>query len=116
MQRTRRDAYVTRPAAILIWAFCAQSALARAEPPDAVIELWEQHWTLNGDGSTAYHEKKHVRLNSDRAYRHFADPRITFNRDTDEVEVVVAGTKPPAGGNIDVPDYSRNEVSPGATA
>jgi hypothetical protein len=116
MQRTRRDVYLTRPAAILICALCAPCALARAEPPDAVIELWEQHWTLNADGSTAYHEKKHVRLNSDRAYGRFADPRITFNRDTDEVEVVVARTKPPAGGYIDVPDYSRNEVSPGATA
>ena len=39
---------------------------SRAEAPDAVIELWEQSYTLRADGSTRYHEKKHVRLNDPR--------------------------------------------------
>ncbi|NUQ50063.1 MAG: DUF3857 domain-containing protein [Phycisphaerae bacterium] len=116
MKRTRREEFIACTAVILICAVCAPGGLAQDQPLDAVIELWEQHWTINADGSTAYHEKKHVRLDSDRAYGRFADPRITFNRDTDEVEVVVARTRRPAGGYIDVPDYSRNEVSPGGSA
>jgi len=63
---------VTRVLLVVVGIACVTPLYA--DPPDAVIELWEQHWTLNADGSTVYHEKQHVRLNSDRAYGEFADP------------------------------------------
>ena len=85
-------------------------------PPDAVIELWEQHWTLNEDGSTVYHDKQHVRLNNDRAYHEFVDPRITYNVDTDELEIINAQVKRADGTYRELPDYSHVEVSPDATA
>lgn len=85
-------------------------------PPDAVYDLWEQDWTLNADGSLVYHEKRHTRLNSDRVFRAFGNPRITYNTDTDKVEVLVARTKLPNGKYVDLADYSTVEVSPDAAA
>ena len=89
---------------------------AAAETPDAVIELWEQRWTLNADGSSVYYEKQHVRLNNERAYHDFADPRITFNADTDRLEVLVARTKLPNGTYRELPAYAKIEVAPDAAA
>ncbi len=89
---------------------------AAVEPPDAVIELWEQHWTLNADGSTVYHEKKHVQLNNERAYGEFADPRITHRADLEQLEVLVARTKLADGRYLDLPDYAWNEVGPDPSA
>lgn len=85
-------------------------------PPDAVIERWEQTWDMQSSGELVYHELRHVRLNSDRAYGEFADPRIPFHQDTDTVTLKVARTRRPDGSCIDVPDYSRNVVSPGGSA
>ena len=85
-------------------------------PPDAVIELWEQNWTLNADGSTVFHEKRHVRLNDDRAYNEFADPRITYNKDTDKLDVLVARVKRPDGSYLTLPDYAQIEVAPNGPA
>lgn len=82
-----------------------------ADVPDAVIERWEQRWSFARDGSLTYHELKHARLNHERAYGEFADPKITFNKDLDQVEVRVARTKLPDGKYMDVPTYSRNEVA-----
>ena len=87
-----------------------------ADPPDAVIELWEQHWTLNADGSTVYHQKQHVRLNSDRAYREFADPRITYNVDTDELELIAARVKMADGTYREPRKYSRVPLVSGSSA
>ncbi len=86
------------------------------ETPDAVYELWEQDWTLADDGSQVYHEKQHLRLNSDRVYRTFGDPRITYNADTDEVEVLEARTRLPSGKYVELADYSTVEVAPNAAA
>lgn len=79
--------------------------------PDAVIERWDQRWTLRDDGSREYHEVKHVRLNHDRAYGDFADPRITFVKGVDKVDVLVARVKRPDGSYVETPDYSKNEVA-----
>ena len=87
-----------------------------ADPPDAVIELWEQHWTLNADGSTVYHQKQHVRLNSDRAYREFADPRITYNVDTDELELIAARVKMADGTYREPREYSHVPLVSGSSA
>lgn len=84
--------------------------------PDAVFELWRQDWTLNLDGSIVYHEKKHLRLNSARTYRAFGDPRIAYNKDTDQVEVLGARTKMADGTYVELADYSTVEVAPDASA
>lgn len=111
-----------RAAALFVLVFaCLASAAGIAQEasstkPDAVIELWQQSWTQNADGAIVYHEKKHVRLNNDRAYGEFADPRITFNKDTDKVEVLVARVTTPDGRTLDVPPYARNEVAPRGAA
>ena len=86
------------------------------DTPDAVFDLWEQHWTLNADGSTIYREKTHTRLNSDRTYRVFGDPRIAFNKATDTVEVLQARTRLPDGTYVELADYSTVEVAPDDTA
>jgi len=85
-------------------------------PPDAVIELWEQHWTLNADGSTSYREKKRVLLNNDRAYGEFADPRITYNVNADKLEILQARTRLPNGDYVELPDYAHVMVSPNESA
>jgi hypothetical protein len=95
----------TRVLLIVVGIACATPLYA--DPPDAVIELWEQHWMLNADGSTVYHEKQHVRLNSDRAYHEFADPRITYNVDTDELELIVARVKMADGTYREPKEYSH---------
>jgi len=84
--------------------------------PDAVYEVWDQHWTLNADGSTSYHFRQHVRLNNDRTYRTFADPRITYNVDTDKLEIINARVKRVDGSYVELADYSHVKVSPDATA
>ena len=84
--------------------------------PDAVFRVWEQHWTLNPDGTTVYREKTHVQLNSDRAYGRFGDPRICYNKDTDKVEVPVAQVKRADGTYVKLADYSTVEVAPDDTA
>jgi len=89
---------------------------AVAAEPDAVFERWEQAWTLRPDGGQVYHEIRHVRLTDERAYDEFADPRITFNADTDTVEVLVARTRRPDGTYVALPDYADLEVGPDATA
>lgn len=94
----------------------AAVAAAHEPPPDAAIELWEQHWTLNDDGSTVYYEKQHVRIHSERAYGEFADRRITYHADTDELEILTARTRRPDGGYRELPPYARAQASPGGPA
>ncbi|MGD8452303.1 MAG: DUF3857 domain-containing protein [Phycisphaerae bacterium] len=110
----RPPALATR--ALLVALTVALAAPALAAPPDAVIELWEQQWTLKADGSTAYYCKQHVRLNNDRAYREFADPRITYNADTDELEIINARVKRADGTYRDLADYSHVLVTPDSTS
>jgi hypothetical protein len=87
-----------------------------AVQPDAVIELWEQDWTLNADGSSVRHEKQHVRLFNERAYGEFADPRITYNEDTEQLDILVAHTRQPDGSYCELPDYAHVLVVPNSTS
>lgn len=80
--------------------------------PDAEILLWEQHWTLRADGATEFEERKHVRLNSDRAYGEFADPKIVYDPRCQTVELLAARTIMRDGTKLEPPPYSRIEVSP----
>ena len=86
------------------------------ETPDAVYEVWDQVWGLDADGATYYHERRHVRLNSDRVFRQFGNPRITYNTDTDEVEVLVARVRLPDGSYVELEDYSTVGVTPDGSA
>lgn len=111
----RRSALALSGLLVVLCAGCAtpsqaQSLPARSDvaaPPDAVIELWEQHWTLQPDGTQVYHEKRHVRLNDERAYGEFADPRITYNAKTDKLEVLQARTRLPDGTYRELPAYGH---------
>ncbi|MEW6251381.1 MAG: DUF3857 domain-containing protein [Planctomycetota bacterium] len=95
----------------------AEKPLPNAEQvPDAVIELWEQHWTLNPDGSTVYHEKQHARINNDRAHHEFADPRITYDEQTDKLDLITARTRLADGRYVELTDYAHVIVAPFATA
>lgn len=85
-------------------------------PPDAVIKLWQQEWIHHGDGTVLYHEKQHVQLNNDRAYGEFADPRITYNADSDQLKILSARVRRADGTYRELPDYSHVKVSPGPTA
>lgn len=84
--------------------------------PDAVIELWQQEWTFNDDGSRDYHEKKHVRLNNSRVFGQFGDVRIPFDVARDEVKIIAARTRRPDGQLVPTPDYAHIIVSPGGAA
>jgi len=85
-------------------------------PADAVIERWSQTWSFAADGTESYHELRYVRLNNDRAYSEFADPRFHYRAGRDKVELLTARTRRPDGTTLNVPAYSRNEVSPFDTA
>ena len=125
-QRLLRRLGALTPAAVLVIFAAGCAAPVRADQPraadtpgakpDAVYELWEQHWTLNEDGTLVYRERTHVQLNSDRTYRTFADPRITYDSWTQELEVLEARTRLPDGSYVGLPDYSAVEVAPDAAA
>ncbi len=101
----------------LLVCFVLTAPAARGEEvPDAVIEEWRQHWTLAEDGAGMLHEILRVRLNNDRAYGDFADPRITYWSDRERVEVIRARTRMRDGRVLETPAYARNEVSPPGAA
>lgn len=79
---------------------------------DAVILRQEQTYTLADDRSITLTEHRWIKMLTPRAIRRVADPRISFRDDTDTVHVLVARTFTPDGQVVDVPDYSRNLVSP----
>lgn len=117
-RRTHRFAVL-----LLLCAFPAIAQTSRpapsksvAPPPDAVVLVWDQHWTLTDDHSIVYHEKRHVLLNHERAYGEFVDPRITYDKNTQTVDVLVARTKRRDGKYVELPPYSRTEVAPSGAA
>lgn len=91
-------------------------AQAPAAQPDAVIELWEQHWTLNSDGSLVYLEKRHVRLFSDRVFGEYGDPRLGYDSSVQNFELLAARVKRPSGEYVDLPPYARVESAMGGAA
>lgn len=92
------------------------AAPALATEPDAIIKVWEEHWTLNPDGSSVYHFKQHVQLNNDRTYDDFADPRITYDVADQKLEIVNARVLRPDGTYRELADYSHVEASPNSSA
>lgn len=115
-----RDRQVAR--IVLGWALLATcvawvTPVLAATPPDAIIEVWEQEWRQQADGTTVYYEKQHVRLNNDRTFRgDFVDPRITYNVATDKLEILNARVLRPDGTYRELPDYSHVQAAPPASA
>ena len=102
---------------VLLVAVCAAfAAPLTAANPDAIIQDWVENWTLNADGSTEYYFKQHVLLGSDRTYHEFADPRITYDVNTDKIEIINARVQRADGTYRDLVDYSHVQVSPQASA
>lgn len=105
-------------AAALLELIVAAAAAGQPQPapeqpqPDALIQHWEQHWSLRPDGAQVYYELRRVRLNSDRAYGEFADAEIVYDPQTQELEVLAARTRMRDGTIVEPPPYSRVEVSP----
>ncbi len=79
---------------------------------DAIILRWEQHWTINDDGSTSYREHKWTKLLNSRPIRSTADPRLDYCKGEDELIIHTAQTILPNGEILPVPDYSFNIAAP----
>lgn len=79
---------------------------------DAIILRWEQHWTLNKDGTIRRRDHKWTKLLNTRPIRALADPRIDTCTGEDELTIHVARTHLPGGGFLPVADYSFNKAGP----
>ena len=79
---------------------------------DAIILRWEQHWTIDDDGSTSYREHKWTKLLNSRPIRSTADPRLDYCKGEDELIIHAAQTILPNGEILPVPDYSFNIAAP----
>lgn len=73
---------------------------------DAIILRWEQHWTMEKDGTVHRRELKWLKLLNSRPIRRVADPRIDFVNGRDELIIHTAQTHLPNGKVLPVPDYS----------
>jgi hypothetical protein len=84
----------------------------QAAPPDAVIERWEQRWTLEPDGTLRRREHKKIRMVTTRLERLLGDPRLDHCTGTDELIIHTARTIRPDGTVQPVPEYAINLVGP----
>lgn len=85
---------------------------ASASKPDAIILSWNQLWTLRDDRTIIYEEHRQVQINHERAIGEFADPRITYDKDTQQLEILHCRTKRPDGRTVDLPKYAQTDVAP----
>ncbi len=79
---------------------------------DAIILRWQQHWTLEGNGTV--HRRNHywVKLFNSRTFDRYGDPRLDFAEGRDELLIHSAKSYLPDGTVLPVPDYSFNAVGP----
>ncbi|UCD73813.1 MAG: DUF3857 domain-containing protein [Phycisphaerales bacterium] len=89
---------------------------ARYPDDDAVILRWEQHWSVDPDGTVHRRDRRWVKILNSRAIGRYADPRIDFNNATDKVIIHTARTFLSDGTVLPVPDYSFNIAAPGDVA
>jgi hypothetical protein len=79
---------------------------------DAIILRWEQHWTLENDGTIRRRDHKWTRLLNSRPIRALADPRLDVCVGEDELTIHTARTILPDGKVVPVADYSFNKTGP----
>ena len=79
---------------------------------DAIILRWEQHWTMDNDGTVHRRDHQWLKLLNSRPIRRVADPRIDFEAGRDELTIHTAQTHLPNGTVLPVPDYSFNIAGP----
>jgi hypothetical protein len=79
---------------------------------DAIILRWEQHWTMDNDGTVHRRDHQWLKLLNSRPIRRVADPRIDFEAGRDELIIHTAQTHLPNGTVLPVPDYSFNIAGP----
>lgn len=84
----------------------------QADAPDAVIQLWEQNWTLEPDGTLRRREHKKILMVTTRLERLLGDPRLDHCAGTDELIIHTAQTIRPDGTVQPVPEYAINLVGP----
>jgi hypothetical protein len=85
---------------------------AKFPDEDAIILRWEQHWTLDKDGTVHRRDHQWVKLLNSRPIGRFGDPRIDFADGEDKLINHAARTHLPSGKVLPVPDYSFNPVGP----
>ncbi|MCH8949881.1 MAG: DUF3857 domain-containing protein, partial [Chloroflexi bacterium] len=86
---------------------------ARFPGEDAIILRWEQHWTLEKDGTVRRRDHRWVKLLNSRPIRRYADPRVDFVSGEEKLIIHTAQTHLPDGTILPVPDYSFNASAPG---
>jgi hypothetical protein len=101
---------------------------ALAAPPDlsiraqqypdanAIILRWEQHWTVERDGTLRRRDHQWVKLLNRRPIRRYADRTIDYRKGEDQVVIHTAQTHLPDGTIQPVPDYGYNLAAAGAVA
>jgi hypothetical protein len=111
-----KTSHLLRAVIVSVVLAAVHASAAAATKPDAVIERWEQHWTVGADGSITEHVIKHIQLNHPRAYDDVADYRITYDTATQELDIIAARTKLPDGSYREMPEYGHVLVSPNVSA
>lgn len=79
---------------------------------DAINLRWEQHWTVEPDGTVHRREHHWTKLLNSRPIRRLADPRIDFCKGQDRLIIHTAQSILPDGTVMPVPDYSFNLAAP----
>ena len=79
---------------------------------DAIILRWDQHWTVEKDGTVHRRDHRWMKLLNSRPIRRYADPRLDFVNGREELIIHTARTHLPDGTILPVPDYSFNIVGP----
>ncbi len=79
---------------------------------DAVILRWEQHYTMEKDGTVRRRDHQWLKLLTRRPIRGKADPRVDYRIGEDELIIHTAQTILPDGTVMPVPDYSFNKTGP----
>ena len=78
---------------------------------DAIILRWEQHWTLDADGTVHRRDHRWIKLLNNRPIRRYGDPRIAHVKDGEKLIIHQAQSILPDGTVLPVPDYSFNEAA-----
>ncbi|MCH7925559.1 MAG: DUF3857 domain-containing protein, partial [Planctomycetes bacterium] len=78
---------------------------------DAIILRWEQHWTLDADGTVHRRDHRWMKLLNNRPIRRHGDPRIAHVKDGEKLIIHKAQSILPDGTVLPVPDYSFNEAA-----